>query len=39
MHFTQQRLAHDAQVEIQEYAKAMSALAEKAFPYSMSLVK
>jgi thymidylate synthase (FAD) len=39
MHFTQQRLAHDAQVEIQDYAKAMSALAEKAFPYSMSLVK
>lgn len=39
MHFAQQRLAHDAQVEIQEYAKAMSALAEKEFPYSMSLVK
>ena len=39
MHFVQQRLAHDAQVEIQEYAKAMSALAEKTFPYSMSLVK
>ena len=39
MHFTQQRLAHDAQVEITEYAKAMSALAEEAFPYSMSLVK
>jgi thymidylate synthase (FAD) len=39
MHFTQQRLAHDAQKEITDYALAMKSLAEEAFPYSLSLVK
>jgi thymidylate synthase (FAD) len=38
MHFTQQRLAHDAQKEITDYALAMKSLAEEAFPYSLSLV-
>ena len=39
MHFLQQRLAHDAQVEIQEYAKAIEQLSIKHFPYCLSLVK
>lgn len=39
MHFLEQRLAHDAQVEIVEYAKAMRALAQKAFPYSLGLIE
>ena len=39
MHFTQQRLAHDAQVEIQSYARAIADMSTKAFPYSMSLVE
>jgi thymidylate synthase (FAD) len=39
MHFLQQRLAHDAQKEITDYALAMKSLAEEAFPYSLSLVK
>jgi thymidylate synthase (FAD) len=39
MHFTQQRLAHDAQKEITDYALAMKSLAGEAFPYSLSLVK
>jgi thymidylate synthase (FAD) len=39
MHFLQQRLAHDAQKEIAEYALAMKSLAEEAFPYSLSLVE
>jgi thymidylate synthase (FAD) len=38
MHFLQQRLAHDAQKEITDYALAMKSLAEEAFPYSLSLV-
>ena len=38
MHFLQQRLAHDAQKEITDYALAMKSLAEEVFPYSLSLV-
>jgi len=38
MHFLQQRLAHDAQKEITDYALAMKSLAGEAFPYSLSLV-
>ena len=32
MHFIQQRIEHDAQVEIQEYAKAVKELTAQAFP-------
>ena len=39
MHFLAQRLAHDAQVEIQEYAKAIHALAKNEFPYCIGLVE
>ena len=39
MHFLQQRLAHDAQIEIVEYAKALRALAEEEFPYCIGLIK
>jgi thymidylate synthase (FAD) len=39
MHFLQQRLAHDAQVEITEYAKAIETLATEHFPYCLGLVK
>jgi thymidylate synthase (FAD) len=39
MHFTQQRMAHDAQVEITEYARAIATLSEKYFPYCIGLVK
>lgn len=39
MHFLAQRLAHDAQVEIQEYAKAIHMLAQEKFPYSVGLVE
>ena len=39
MHFLQQRLAHDAQVEITEYAKAIKQLAENEFPYCLGLIK
>lgn len=39
MHFIQQRLAHDAQVEIQEYAKAIHTLAKEKFPYSVGLIE
>ena len=39
MHFIQQRVAHDAQKEITEYALAMKSLAEEAFPYSLSLIE
>lgn len=39
MHFLQQRLAHDAQVEIQDYAKAIEQLATEKFPYCLGLVK
>jgi thymidylate synthase (FAD) len=35
MTFLDQRLPHDAQVEIQEYAKAVQTLTEKAFPATM----
>jgi thymidylate synthase (FAD) len=35
-HFLQQRLAHDSQVEIQQYAKAVKALAEPHFPVSIA---
>ncbi|WP_050613309.1 FAD-dependent thymidylate synthase [Bacillus testis] len=39
-HFLNQRLAHDSQVEIQEYAKAVYELVESKFPISISqLVK
>lgn len=34
-HFINQRLAHDAQKEIQEYAKAVYELARQAFPYAI----
>ncbi|MED4828169.1 FAD-dependent thymidylate synthase [Bacillus atrophaeus] len=34
-HFLNQRLAHDSQVEIQEYAKAVYALAKPNFPVSI----
>lgn len=39
MHFLQQRLAHDAQKEITDYALAMKSLAEEEFPYSLSLIE
>ncbi len=39
MHFLKQRLAHDAQVEIVEYAKSLRALAEEEFPYCIGLVE
>jgi thymidylate synthase (FAD) len=35
-HFLQQRLAHDSQVEIQAYAKAVKELAEPHFPVSIA---
>lgn len=35
-HFLQQRLAHDSQVEIQEYAKAVKELVEPHFPVSIA---
>jgi thymidylate synthase (FAD) len=35
-HFLQQRLAHDSQVEIQGYAKAVKALVEPHFPVSIA---
>lgn len=39
-HFLNQRLAHDSQVEIQAYAKAVNELAREAFPVSLAeLVK
>jgi thymidylate synthase (FAD) len=34
----QQRMAHDSQFEIQEYAKAVYDLANKKFPKSISLI-
>jgi thymidylate synthase (FAD) len=34
-HFLNQRLEHDAQVEIQEYAKAVKSLSESKFPVSL----
>lgn len=39
MHFLAQRLAHDSQAEIQQYAKAVYELAYKEFPKSISLIK
>jgi thymidylate synthase (FAD) len=39
MHFLHQRLAHDSQVEIQEFAKAIYELAKEKFPYSLELIK
>lgn len=39
MNFLQQRLAHDAQVEITEYAKAIESLSREAFPHCVSLIK
>jgi len=39
MHFLQQRLAHDAQKEITDYAFAMKSLAQEEFPYSLSLIE
>lgn len=35
MTFLEQRLGHDAQVEIQEYAKAVKTLTEESFPHTM----
>jgi thymidylate synthase (FAD) len=39
MTFLDQRLGHDAQVEIQEYAKAVQALTSQAFPRTMELLQ
>jgi thymidylate synthase (FAD) len=39
MTFLDQRLGHDAQVEIQEYAKAVEALTTNAFPSTMNVLK
>lgn len=39
MTFLDQRLPHDAQVEIQEYAKAVQDLTNTVFPVTMDLVK
>jgi thymidylate synthase ThyX len=37
MTFLDQRLEHDAQWEIQEYAKAVNSLTNEAFPHIMEL--
>jgi len=37
--FLDQRLPHDAQVEIQEYAKAVQELTSQAFPATMEVLK
>jgi thymidylate synthase (FAD) len=37
LNFLQQRLAHDAQSEIQDYAKAVEQLTRQHFPYSVDL--
>jgi len=39
MTFLQQRLGHDAQVEIQDYAKAVYALTYEAFPNSVTALE
>jgi thymidylate synthase (FAD) len=39
MTFLDQRLGHDAQVEIQDYAKAVQQLTDTAFPSTMSVLK
>ena len=38
MHFLQQRLEHDSQVEIQKYAQALRDLTKEAFPVSIGLI-
>jgi thymidylate synthase (FAD) len=38
MTFLDQRLEHDAQVEIQEYAKAVKELSNQAFPETFKAV-
>lgn len=38
LHFLQQRLAHDAQVEIMHYARAVESLVKDAFPFSYEVV-
>jgi thymidylate synthase (FAD) len=38
MHFCQQRIADDAQWEIQQYAKACAQLGKSPFPHSMELI-
>lgn len=38
MHFLAQRLAHDSQVEIQQYAKSIYKLANDKFPHSIKLI-
>lgn len=38
MHFLSQRLEHDSQREIQEYAKAILAVSRPLFPYSIDLI-
>jgi thymidylate synthase (FAD) len=38
MTFLEQRLGHDAQVEIQDYAKAVQALTKEAFPRTMEVL-
>jgi len=38
MHFLQQRLAHDAQKEMQEYAKGVFNITKEFFPISMSVI-
>lgn len=39
MHFLHQRLEHDSQYEIQQYAKAVLELAKARFPHSLSLIE
>lgn len=39
LHFLKERLGHDAQVEIQEFAKAVSHLTTEAFPRSMEAMQ
>lgn len=39
MTFLEQRLPHDAQVEIQEYAKAVESLTNESFPFTMKIWK
>lgn len=38
MHFLHQRLEHDSQLEIQEYAKAVFELSRQKFPYCVDLI-
>lgn len=39
MHFLHQRMAHDSQVEIQEYARAIFKLSQEKFPHSIGLIQ